>query len=289
MTVHNLIKDWQRYGDITGGVVPPSLDEPIDMSQPLKVYWVPGCTACLNMKEYLTRNGVQFISINALADKDAFDELARIGVKRVPIATRGKHWVDGQAIRDLARLAGLKLTAVSALPPGELARRGSRVMSVAQALVSRIPDSELAVLLPSRPRSYRQLGGHIFQIYELFLDLVEKGQKLEFAHFLHDVPPEVVSSDDLAQFGADMQARFNAWWDREGPATDFNAKADVYYGNVSMHEFLERTVWHSAQHARQLQAVVSKLGLPIDDGLTDADLAGLPLPKNDYDDQVKLN
>ena len=36
-------------------------------SEPLKVYWQPGCTGCLRMKEFLTKNGVEFISVNVLA------------------------------------------------------------------------------------------------------------------------------------------------------------------------------------------------------------------------------
>jgi uncharacterized damage-inducible protein DinB/glutaredoxin len=287
MSDHTLIKEWEQFGDIRP-VFPPGFDEPVDMSQPLKVYWVPGCTGCLRMKEYLTKHGVAFVSINALADKEAFDDLARIGVKRVPIAARGKHWADGQVLRDLARLAGIRIEAEKKLPPAELVSRGNKVLSIARRFVSRIPDRELALMLPSRPRSYRQLGAHIFQIYELFLDLVEEGQRLEFKHFLHDAPAGVVTSADLERFGAAMQARFNAWWQRAGSQTDFAVKADVYYGDVTLHEFLERTIGHSAQHTRQLQVVVRKLGLQADDGLTAADLAGLPLAENEYDDKIKI-
>ncbi len=32
--------------------------------------------------------------------------------------------------------------------------------------------------------------------------------------------------------------------------TDFSRKAHVYYGDVTLHEYLERTTWHSGQHVR---------------------------------------
>lgn len=289
MTKHSLIKEWKEFGDVMGRAVPTNLEEPVDMTQPLKVYWVPGCTGCLRMKEFLTKHGVEYVSINALADKEAFNDLARIGVKRVPIAARGKHWADGQSLSEVARVAGIKLAADVKLKPAELVVRGNRVMEAAQRLVTQIPDDELGAMLPDRPRSFRQLGVHIFQIYGLFLDLLEKGKRLEFEHFLHDAPPDIVTAAQVASFGVATQRRFNCWWEKAGAEVDFTADADVYYGNSSLHEFLERTVWHSAQHTRQLQVVVQKLGKSAEGGLIAADLAGLPLPENVYDDKIKIS
>src|SRR5882724_5970285 len=76
-------------------------------SEPLKVYWQPGCTGCLRMKEFLTKHGVDFISINVLTDPDGCEELVRLAGRRVPIARRGNDWVDGQVLSDLARIAGI--------------------------------------------------------------------------------------------------------------------------------------------------------------------------------------
>ena len=59
-------------------------------------------------------------------------------------------------------------------------------------------------------------------------------------------------------------------------------------GEQTLHEFLERSVWHAAQHTRQLQLVVEKLGLTPDPPLTVAQLAGLPLPDNVWDDKLKF-
>ena len=46
-----------------------------------------------------------------------------------------------------------------------------------------------------------------------------------------------------------------------------------------MHQLFERSTWHSAQHARQLIAVLERFGIEPDDPLTADDLAGLPLPE----------
>ena len=42
---------------------------------------------------------------------------------------------------------------------------------------------------------------------------------------------------------------------------------------------MERTVWHAAQHLRQLAALLEAAGATPADRLTDADAAGLPLPR----------
>ena len=49
----------------------------------------------------------------------------------------------------------------------------------------------------------------------------------------------------------------------------------TYYGERPLHELLERCTWHSAQHARQIIAVLERLGIKADGPLTEADYAGL--------------
>ena len=262
-------------------------DDAIDMTQPLKVYWAPGCTGCLRMKEFLVKHQVPFVSINALEDQAGMDELAKIGVRRVPIAARGRHWVDGQVLKDLARIAGVASDGGPVLAPAELVRRGTSILSAALRLLARIPESELDVELPNRPRSYKQLGCHIFQIIDVFVDLAESGRRVEFEDYLQPVPAHVVSGAKLQEYGAGIRRRFEEWGAGVG-SLDFNAKADVYYGEQTLHEFLERSVWHAAQHTRQVEAVVQKLGLPTDAGLDARDLAGLPMPENVYDDKIMI-
>jgi uncharacterized damage-inducible protein DinB/glutaredoxin len=255
-------------------------------NEPLKVYWQPGCSSCLRTKEFLTKHGVPFVSINVLAE--GFDDLARLGVRRVPIVRRGDDWVDGQVLKDLARIAGIRWDAPALVSPAELVAQANTIFVCAQRLLATIPEQKLDTLLPDRPRSYRQLAAHIFQIIEAFLDLVERSERVEFATYNKEVPAHLTSGEELVAFGKDMQERFDRWWERDGTRTDLSAAADVYYGVQTLHEFLERTVWHGAQHTRQLQLVVEKLGLVPNPPLTAADLAGLPLPDNIWDDKLEF-
>ena len=255
-------------------------------SEPLKVYWQPGCTGCLRMKEFLTKHGVGFISINVLTDKEGLDELVKLAGRHVPIARRGSEWVDGQVLADLARIAGIELARTTMLAPAELAGRVQVILSTVQRLTAQIPENMLDALLPDRPRSYRQLVSHIAQIIEAFLDLVERGKRLEYAAYNQDVPAHVRSKLDLLAFVDGERARVRTWWLERGQSFDFSRPADVYYGTQSLHEFLERSTWHSAQHTRQLALVVEKLGLVPDRPLGAAELTGLPLPDHAWDDKL---
>ena len=57
-----------------------------DVSTKLRVYWRPGCSSCVKVKEYLTQQGVAFESIDVSARPEAMQDLARWGVKTVPWA-----------------------------------------------------------------------------------------------------------------------------------------------------------------------------------------------------------
>jgi hypothetical protein len=256
--------------------------------EPLKVYWQPGCTGCLRMKEFLTKHGVAFISINVLTDEEGCADLVRLAGRRVPIARRGNDWVDGQILSDLARIAGISLDARPSLAPPEIARRIDLILAAAERYSAQLPEASLAQFLPDRPRRYRDLVAHIAQIIEAFLDLVEGGKRVELAVYEQDAPARCSTVETVTQFMSGVRRRFDAWWSLHGAETDFELQADVYYGKQTLHEFIERTAWHAGQHARQLQLVLTNLGIAPAGPLTAADFAGLPIPSHVWDDELKF-
>jgi hypothetical protein len=90
---------------------------------------------------------------------------------------------------------------------------------------------------------------------------------------------------EILAYGADVLARFQAWWGGPGQAADFARKASAYYGDVTLHEFLERTTWHSGQHVRQLMMVLDMLGIAPNGPLGRETFAGLPMPDKVWDDE----
>jgi glutaredoxin len=252
---------------------------------PLKVYWQPGCSSCLKTKEFLISNGMEFQSINVLEDETAFKELEALGVRMVPIVARGRDWANGAVFRDVARVAGFEWSGHEILSPEELVARVNGILDGALRFAAQIPEEELDDMLPGRPRSYRQLAYHIFQIPEVFLNRVENDSPYTYEALLSRLPSGLETKDDLLDYGARVKERFNAWWDSAGRNTDFGQPGKVYYGEVTLHEVLERTGWHSGQHTRQLMLTLEKLGILPDGPLTEADFAGLPMPDNVWDNE----
>jgi hypothetical protein len=61
-------------------------------------------------------------------------------------------------------------------------------------------------------------------------------------------------------------------------ADAYDGMCETYYGPQAATELFERTVWHAAQHLRQVYVMLETLGVTPDRPLTEADYTGLPLP-----------
>ena len=152
--------------------------------------------------------------------------------------------------------------------------------------MDQIPENKLDEVLPGRPRSYRQLVYHVLSIPNVFLDRVEDDAPYTYEALKSILPSEINSTGALIEFGNQVIRRLNAWWDREGNTTDFSQPGNVYYGEVTLHEVLERTGWHSGQHTRQIILLLKeKLNIDPDGLLTEDDFNGLPMPKNVWDNE----
>jgi glutaredoxin len=244
----------------------------------LKVYWRPGCSSCVKVKEFLSAQNVPYESIDVSARPEAMAELAQMGVKTVPVVARGTEYVFAQALEDVSRFIG-KDVKFERLAPEELMRRWLHVLRAAQRHALQIPAAHLNErATPGRDRSIRTLAYHVYQIPDAFLQAVQDGVQNLTA--VYDVPPprEVTGVEHIAGYGARMTKKLEAWW---SALADKSCRQTVstYYGERPMHELLERCTWHSAQHARQVISVLERLGVKPDRPLTAADYAGLPMPK----------
>ncbi len=245
------------------------------------VYWQPGCSSCLRAKEFLTANGVDFVSVNVREDIAGAEALTKSGIMTVPIVTRGDDYVHGQDLDELARFIGVDPKREK-LPADELAGRIGIVLNAASRYVRQIPDDVLTRPLPGRDRTALDLAYHVAMVVRAFLDATEGGS-INYEHFERRTP----SGAKAKTVGFVLQqtaAEFARWYaSAEKPAT-----LRTYYGPQPFHNILERTCWHTAQHTRQLMTLVSLAGLAPDGPLASADFAGLPMPQEIYDDQVKL-
>jgi glutaredoxin len=249
----------------------------------IRVYWQTGCTSCLRTKEFLASRGIPFISRNVLTDASAFEELSRFGLRQVPIVTRGNAWANGQILGDVAKLVGITDLNVQMLPTRELKQRIDQVLQGTQRFFAQVPEEHLNTLLPNRPRSYSELAYHIFNIVDAFLEEKE-GKRLEYESY-YRLPKPGEGRAEILAYGADVQQRLNAWFAGPGRQCEWGAPADVYYGEQSQHQFLERTTWHSMQHARQLMWVLERLDIEPDGAFKPELYADLPMPQQVWEEE----
>lgn len=205
-----------------------------------------------------------------------------LGPRQLPLVVRGNEWVNGQSLKDVARLVGIDLGTITHLPPPELVRRIDLILQGAARYFAQIPDDHLADQLPGRPRSYAQLTWHLFNVVDALLEH-EQGIPLRLGAY-DRVPAQGATRAEILAYGADVRRRLAEWWESSRTRTDWTNKAQVYYGDVSCHEFLERTTWHSGQHSRQLMWILADKFKIEPDGPLGPDMwLGLPMPEQVWD------
>jgi hypothetical protein len=208
-------------------------------------------------------------------------EMRALGARSVPVVARGGKFVFAQLARDVVEFLGLDADTRPQLSPPELVRRLDAILAAAQCYARQMPQAALELQLPDRPRSYRELLHHVFQIPAAFVDAVEGGA-LTYENMTAPPPEDLRTPEAIAEFGKHVQARVASWWksleDRSGAQP-----VETYYGRQPMHEVMERTTWHAAQHARQVMGLLEAQGIAPDRPLGPAELDGLPLPQRLWD------
>ena len=206
-------------------------------------------------------------------------ELQRLGVRSVPVLSRGDKYTFGQSTKQIVEFLGLSEKSGPVLSTDELAARVVKFMGAALELIPLMPYDRLDTHVPGRPRSYRTLAFHLFRVVTAFLD-ANDGVPLVQAMFREEPQPDADTAT-LAAYGEAVRRRFNAWW-KEGDTAPSKV-LQTYYGPQSLHELMERTTWHSGQHVRQYMMLLEKEGVSHHQPLVAADFAKLPMPQNVWD------
>ncbi len=201
----------------------------------------------------------------------------------MPIVSRGDKYVFAQVIKDVVDFLGLKDDTGPQLSPSQLRDRYDHILDTAIRLTRQMPDDQLERELPNRPRSWRVLMHHVFQIPTSFLDMEDTGQTLTYENMVAPPPADMSSSQAIASFGEAVRGRFSDWW-KKAEKQSFDGPVPVYFGTTTRHEMLERTVWHSTQHVRQVASLLEQAGIKPDRPLTPADIKGLPLTDKVWDE-----
>ncbi|SPB13615.1 hypothetical protein NOV72_00879 [Caballeronia novacaledonica] len=246
----------------------------------IRVFWQPGCSSCLRTKEFLTRQGIEFESIDVHNDPEGLAALTALGARSVPVVALGSKYTLCQSINDVIRFLDLKTTPTPPLPPAELVSKLAHVLESNARYTRQFGADYFRTPFRNRNRTPAGLTFHVFRVAEMGVQAAHQIE-LRFEGF-DDQPPGEWQAEDIARWGESVREKLLDWWKHE---SDRSLSYDVptYYGRRSMHEVLERTAWHSAQHTRQVMLMLESEGATIDRPLTADDLAGLPLPEEVWD------
>jgi hypothetical protein len=203
-------------------------------------------------------------------------DLARFFINRVPAVIVGGRAVQGWNPEGVATLVGVAYDADVPLAPEVLARRLDRFLVAARRAILQIPPEHLGMKTPGRDRTVHQVGYHIFRVALSYRDTVEQGYLPE-AWFGEAPPAGMDDAAEIAQYGETVRKALLEWL-KQNPAD--KGAVDTYYGPQTIPEFFERTVWHVAQHLRQLYAFLDLMNTAPEDPLGEEDFTGLPLPEN---------
>jgi len=207
-------------------------------------------------------------------------QLLKLGVRTVPVLARDDQYIFCQNLEDVAEFVGLQGTGHTPLPPAALIAKWTVVLRAAQRYIRQIANERLNErAIDNRDRSIRLLSHHIFRIGEAFLETALDG--VEYWVQLANVPPKdgtYTTGAEIVSYGDNVIERIENWWIRLDDKS-CQQKVKTFYGTPPMHQLFERSTWHSAQHTRQMIAVLERFGIEPDGRLTPEDLAGLPLPE----------
>jgi glutaredoxin len=245
------------------------------------VYWMPHCSSCMAVKQFLDRHGVAYRSINVLEDGTAMERLAGLGIRSVPVVVRGDHFVFAQYLDDVASLLGLDKAPPAPLGCRVLGARLVEILEIAAHVIAKLPESALAQRLPGRDRSYFVVAHHVFQIAAAARRGIAEGS-LHDRDSLAEPPAEMVTRLDIEAFARDVLADVRVW---VGQLDDLRATdmINTDYGQRALADVLHRVVSHAAQHLRQLVTRSQTLGVGLERDIRPGLLDGLTLADDSLD------
>jgi hypothetical protein len=222
---------------------------------------------------------VQFELVDAM-DPAGAARLAQLGRAVLPVLSRGQDSVVAVDLSKIADFTGIELDEREPLPAATLVGKWLRVLASARSSMSQIPPGRFDTpIQPGNDRTVRLVGHHIFRIAESYVESARDGTPATLEHSERKFAAhEFRSGREFVDYANQVIACVSDWWGT-GPEAQLSGTLETYFGEQTLHEFLERSVWHSAQHTRQIEAVLTGMGIVPAAPLEEEVLAGLPIPK----------
>jgi hypothetical protein len=231
------------------------------------------------MKEFVEKTGLPYTAINVDEDAAGAAKLKDKGM-RVPAMCIGDECVNGVHLETVAKVLGVPYEPPVMLEPAALVEKYRVVTDALCRYIAQVTPEAASFKLPKRDRDLIQVAGHAGMVMRYFLG---KYEDEAYDRFFDDLEPGLRDPAELIEYVRETRARFETWWEQDGSFDPLDTVITVYWGPRTLHEALEREVWHTAQHTRQVMLMLESVGITPDTPLTADDLAGLPLPDRVFD------
>jgi glutaredoxin len=241
----------------------------------IEAYWMPGCSSCLRMKEFLEKSGVDFVAINVDDRPDIKDKLMAQGLY-LPATCVGDRCVNGLDLSAVAELVGVPYEPRAMMTPAELVERYDLNIAAGLGLIEQMTPEVVSFKLEGRDREILGVAYQVAMVGRSFLE-VYSDDKHNTAYYTK--PDDITDRDTVLALGEETRAMMRKWWDEEGQYDSLDRVTQTYWGFPTLHEVLEREVWHTTQHARQVEYALQRCGIEPAQPLGPANLDGLPLPE----------
>ncbi len=248
---------------------------------PVELFWTPGCTSCLRMKEFVEARGIAYESRDFKRDPVAAArrrELGGIG----PVAVVGDRFALGGDLAAVADLLGIAYEPPVVLPVVELRSRYHVVVETLCRLTQQAEGDAALYRRPERDRTTLDIAFHAAMVMRLFLQQYDPDRYARAGETYgpgDPTPPEVHDVAAVIDQARAIEQMFETWWERDGHDDPLDEIIETYWGHQTAHEAFEREVWHAAQHTRQVALFLEEAGVTPDRPLGPAELAGLPIPE----------
>ena len=212
-------------------------------------------------------------------DPGGRERLIALGARGLPVLARGKAFVFGQRLEDIANFIGMTDYRAETLAPAVLIDKWIAILRAGQRIVRQFPQACLEERVhEARDQTIRHMGYHALRIGDAFLATAVDGVE-DWVKVSMEMPPAAHKSmEEVAAYGDGVIERLQKWWTAQSdPSCARDVKTTT--GVQSLREFLERQTWHSAQHIRQLAWRLERMGITPDRPPSAAELAGLPIPQ----------
>ena len=234
------------------------------------------------------------------------ESLRKLGMYAVPVVARGERRVLGRDLAEIDRLFGWQPNAHKPLPGKDLAERMQRLLEAAVRYARQLPAEHYGDVIPGQEHVtgplvladgsvLRRNDGTPYIPHHTYFDLVAHiaGHAEKFIHLAEHPASEVFARiDTFAPLGEpDADATLDnvcgqlatasaaiGGWSRSLSERDLAVSVRTFDGVSTLHAMLDSMTYSTAQHTRQLLAILEMLGIEPDGPLTDADCAGLALP-----------